>query len=111
MCGTDGSQGAFNIRTMEDDDSFLKSSYTVNLTKSRGLGEGIKGYGIQFAPTGKGPVVVRVFTGGEADRSGLLQVCAAAPAAPAAAAAEAEAEADAEADADADAGGDDDASR
>mmetsp|Transcript_4244 Transcript_4244/g.8574 ORF Transcript_4244/g.8574 Transcript_4244/m.8574 type:complete len:100 (+) Transcript_4244:326-625(+) len=58
---------------MQDDDSFLKATYTIHLQRSKGLGDGVRGYGLQFEPRQDGPTVTKVFQGGEAHRSGLVQ--------------------------------------
>mmetsp|Transcript_4975 Transcript_4975/g.9780 ORF Transcript_4975/g.9780 Transcript_4975/m.9780 type:complete len:100 (-) Transcript_4975:69-368(-) len=58
---------------MEDDASFLGGTYTVHLTRSMGLGQGVMGYGMQFEPRPVGPTVTKVFPGGEAFRTGLIQ--------------------------------------
>ena len=57
---------------MEDDASFLGGTYTVHLSRSLGLGQGVTGYGMQFEPRAHGPTVTIVFQGGEAFRTGLI---------------------------------------
>mmetsp|Transcript_9637 Transcript_9637/g.23847 ORF Transcript_9637/g.23847 Transcript_9637/m.23847 type:complete len:100 (+) Transcript_9637:352-651(+) len=59
---------------MEDDAGFIGTTYTVHLTRSLGLGAGTKGYGMQFEPRESGPMVTQVFQGGEAYRTGLIQI-------------------------------------
>ena len=66
-------EGSHSLRTMEDDSSFLGSTYTLHLHKSKGYGDGVRGYCIQFEPRPAGPTVTMVFKDGEAYRSGLLQ--------------------------------------
>lgn len=66
-------EGSHSLRTMEDDSSFLGASYTLHLTRSKGFGDGVRGYGIQFEPRNAGPTVTKVFKDGEAFRSGLIQ--------------------------------------
>mmetsp|Transcript_11750 Transcript_11750/g.18449 ORF Transcript_11750/g.18449 Transcript_11750/m.18449 type:complete len:100 (+) Transcript_11750:212-511(+) len=58
---------------MQDDESFIKSQYSIHLKKSAGLGEGVRGYGMQFQDKTSGPTVSLVASGGEASRSGLVQ--------------------------------------
>lgn len=38
-----------------------------------GLGSGVMGYGMQFEPRPNGPIVTKIFGGGEAHRTGLIQ--------------------------------------
>mmetsp|Transcript_21203 Transcript_21203/g.31078 ORF Transcript_21203/g.31078 Transcript_21203/m.31078 type:complete len:117 (+) Transcript_21203:172-522(+) len=66
-------EGSHSLRTMEDDSSFLGANYTLHLQRSKGYGDGVRGYGIQFEPRDAGPTVSMVFKDGEAFRSGLIQ--------------------------------------
>jgi C-terminal processing protease CtpA/Prc len=51
---------------------FGNSSYTVYLKRSKGLGDGVMGYGIRFIAKDKGPTVLSLVPNGEASRSGLI---------------------------------------
>ena len=44
----------------QDDSTFLGSTYTLHLHRSKGYGDGVRGYGIQFEPRELGPTVTLV---------------------------------------------------
>ena len=44
----------------QDDSSFLGATYTLHLHRSKGYGDGVRGYGIQFEPREPGPTVTLV---------------------------------------------------
>mmetsp|Transcript_25338 Transcript_25338/g.67191 ORF Transcript_25338/g.67191 Transcript_25338/m.67191 type:complete len:117 (+) Transcript_25338:35-385(+) len=67
-------EGSHQLKEMEDDASFLTSTYVIHLKRSKGLGEGVAGYGLHLTPTDLGPKVVRVTEGGEAHRTGLISI-------------------------------------
>lgn len=49
------------------------------MKRSRGLGDGVVGYGLHLTPSDMGPKIVSVTSGGEADRTGLISVGVIAP--------------------------------
>jgi C-terminal processing protease CtpA/Prc len=53
-------------------DELEASSFTLHLTRSEGLGEGVAGYGIRFVPKEQGPTVSSLIPNGEASRSGVI---------------------------------------
>ena len=65
-------EGAHPLKEMEDDASFLTSTYVVHLKRSQGLGDGVQGYGLHLTPSDHGPRVVSITRGGEAHRTGLI---------------------------------------
>ncbi len=88
-------EGSHQLKEMEDDASFLTSSYVVSkcffvshrrscdvnylnaqvfLKRSKGLGDGVVGYGLHLTPSELGPKIVSVTSGGEAARTGLISV-------------------------------------
>ncbi len=88
-------EGSHQLKEMEDDASFLTSTYVVrdlivrsdvwrifyncelcqvHLKRSRGLGEGVAGYGLHLVHSHPGPKVVSIIKGGEADRAGLISI-------------------------------------
>ncbi len=46
----------------------------VFLKRSKGLGDGLVGYGLRLTPSDLGPKIVSVISGGEAARTGLISV-------------------------------------
>jgi hypothetical protein len=52
----------------------LTGIYQVHLKRSRGLGEGVVGYGLHLTPSELGPKIVQVISGGEAERTGLISI-------------------------------------
>lgn len=48
-------------------------SALTTATSPPGLGAGVMGYGMQFEPRPSGPIVTKIFGGGEAHRTGLIQ--------------------------------------
>ncbi len=46
----------------------------VFLKRSKGLGDGVVGYGLHLTPSELGPKIVSVTSGGEAARTGLITV-------------------------------------
>ena len=46
----------------------------VFLKRSKGLGDGVVGYGLHLTPSDLGPKIVSVTSGGEAARTGLISV-------------------------------------
>lgn len=46
----------------------------VFLKRSKGLGDGVVGYGLHLTPSELGPKIVSVTSGGEAARTGLISI-------------------------------------